>query len=93
MSPPPPSPPRAPHPPRLTRIVPGCLDWTCGFTGSIGRLCNSVYSDPEADCEEESREVVAEFFEDTNSAEQQRLRQLRTLFKKRNRGGPRQNNW
>jgi predicted adenine nucleotide alpha hydrolase (AANH) superfamily ATPase len=55
-----------------------------------------VYSDPEADSCEESREIVAEFFSHTLSPEQERLRELREVYRQRRKtptDESERNNW
>jgi predicted adenine nucleotide alpha hydrolase (AANH) superfamily ATPase len=56
---------------------------------------DNYYSDPEKDSEEESLEAVAQFFEDTNSEEQERRRQIREMYRQRRKDARRAegNNW
>ena len=55
-----------------------------------------IYSDPEADAEEESLEVVQSFFDDANSASTAEWRQQQELLKRRRKdasASQSRNNW
>lgn len=54
-----------------------------------------VYADPELDSQEESPEVVREFFEHTTSPQQEQARELREMYRRRrkNARSARGNNW
>ena len=54
-----------------------------------------VYNDPIKDSEEESPEVVAEFFDDLKRPEKERIRQLREEHRRRRKDSRKvgNNNW